>query len=79
MPGSPHRRVMAIACSQALMDIRVFNGAHLLPISGEIIATRPRIPETANLLAASWMHPLFLSEAEGLVSCGVGGLGLVED
>ena len=30
------------------------------------------------MLAAPWMHPLFLSEAEGLLSCGVGGLGLIE-
>ena len=50
---------MAIACSQALMDIRVFNRAHLLPISGEIIATRPRIPKASNRACRSIDAPVF--------------------
>ena len=71
---------MAIACWQALMDIRVFNGVHLLPISGKIIATSPRISKTGNSACRSVAAPAFsLSEPEGLVSCGVGGLGMVED
>ena len=59
MPESPHRRVIAIACWQALLDIRVINGAHRFPISGKIIATIPWISKAGNRACRSMDAPAF--------------------